>query len=97
MKHTLEMLYHTLSCFTCIRFKSNVLLLVIEFITASPVLYRLLTLMEDWENALINKLQTHISPPPNLYLPSENSGQEAYGPALTRHKFILEAEHSPFR
>lgn len=53
--------------------------------------------MEDWENALINKLQTHVSPPPNLYLPSESNGQEAYGPALTRHKFILEPEHSPFR
>ncbi|XP_019849574.1 PREDICTED: dmX-like protein 2 isoform X3 [Amphimedon queenslandica] len=70
---------------------------ILEFITASPVLYRLLSLLDDWESFFIRKLDTHSTPSLNLFLPTENNQETRYGPALTRHKLILEPEHSPFR
>ena len=74
----------------------NFSFLLAEFITASPVLYRLLSLLDDWESFFVRKLDTHPTPSLNLFLPNDNH-ETRYGPALTRHKFILEPEHSPFR
>ncbi len=84
--------------FLCIIFSFHIIIIVFvtEFITASPVLYKLLALFEDWETHFTNQLQAHPSGPPILFQPGERE-QAGYGPALTRHKFILEPEHSPFR
>ena len=67
----------------------------IEFITASPIIYRLLSLLEDWETAFTHQLNEQAFSV-DLF-PHEDSQQATFGPALMRHKFILEPEHSPFR
>ena len=68
-------------------------LFILEFITASPVLYKLMALLDDWDTSFTNQLQSHHSGPPSLF----EQDQAGYGPAITRHKFILEPEHSPFK
>ena len=88
-------IYTCAHCFTfSIKFiPPSLYLVILEFITASPVLYKLMALLDDWDTSFTNQLQSHPSGPPSLF----EQDQAGYGPAITRHKFILEPEHSPFK
>jgi WD40 repeat protein len=69
---------------------------ILEFITASPVLYKLLSLLQEWEMVFTAQIDRHAASDGHFF-PGEDAQSHAFGPALMRHKFILEPDHSPFR
>ncbi len=66
------------------------------------MLYSALKLLDEWETIFTRRLEA-LGEAPNDLFHNEGREQEAespvfkVGPALMRHKFILEPENSPFR
>ena len=69
-----------------------------ELVTASPVLYSALKVMDEWESIFTRRLDALGAVPDDLFdNEEEESPMFGVGPALMKHKFILEPENSPFR
>ncbi len=73
--------------------------LCLELITASPLLYSTLKLLEEWESIFTKRLDS-LGPVPDDFFARGDEAEDPImfqvGPALTRQKFILEPENSPF-
>ena len=71
-----------------------------ELITASPLLYSTLKLLEEWESIFTKRLDS-LGPVPEDFFTQGDEDEDSLsfqvGPALHRHKSILEPDHSPFR
>ena len=90
-------LFRFISCFFYFHF-SSLSPPPSELVTASPLLYSTLKVLDEWESIFARRLDALGAAPEDL-LSSRDSESPMFqvGPALTRHKFILEPEHSPFR
>ncbi len=66
-------------------------------ITASPLLYSTLKLLEEWESIFTKRLDSLGPVPDDFFARGDDPVLFQVGPALTRQKFILEPENSPFR
>ena len=68
-----------------------------ELVTASPLLYSTLKLMEQWESIFARRLDALGPAPDDLFGDEEaESPMFKIGPAIMKHKSILEQDHSPF-
>ena len=70
-----------------------------ELVTASPLLYSTLKVMDEWESIFARRLEALGQAPDDLFRTEgeEESAAFAAGPALMRHKFILEPDNGPFK
>ena len=70
-----------------------------ELVTASPLLYSTLKVLDEWESIFSRRLDALETLPEELFTKdNEDTGAlfVGVGPAVMRHKFILEPENSPF-
>lgn len=70
------------------------LLLHVELPVCSPLLHLVMKTLDSWEENFQAQLESFGGVPSELLDGSPHRGQ---GPALLRHKSILEPENSPFR
>jgi hypothetical protein len=73
-------------------------MIVSELVTASPLLYSTLKLMEQWELTFIRRLEALGPAPDDLFGDEEEAESPMFrnGPPIMRHKNILEQDHTPF-
>ena len=71
---------------------------VSELVTASPLLYSTLKLMEQWELTFTRRLEALGPAPDDLFGDEEEAESPMFrnGPPIMRHKSILEQDHTPF-
>ena len=69
-----------------------------ELVTASPLLYSTLKLIEQWESTFVRRLEAIGPAPDDLFGNEEDAESPMFrnGPPIMRHKSILEQDHSPF-
>ena len=69
-----------------------------ELVTASPLLYSTLKLMEQWESTFARRLDALGPAPDDLFGDEDEAESPMFkvGPAIMKHKSILEQDHSPF-
>ena len=72
--------------------------LFLELVTASPLLYSTLKLMEQWEYTFVRRLEALGPVPDDLFGDEEEAESPMFrnGPPIMRHKSILEQDHTPF-
>lgn len=70
-----------------------------ELVTLSPLLYSTLKILDEWESIFTRRLDALGGAPDDLFHNEEDESSIMFraGPALMRHKFILEPDNSPFR
>ena len=71
-----------------------------ELVTASPLLYSTLKVLDEWESIFARRLDALGSAPEELFVNEDEETGAMFvgmGPAVMRHKFILEPENSPFQ
>ncbi|CAI7996408.1 DmX-like protein 2 [Geodia barretti] len=72
---------------------------VLELVTASPLLYSTLKVLDEWESIFARRLDALEMLPEELFTRDDEDTGALFvgvGPAVMRHKFILEPENSPF-
>ncbi|XP_029797416.1 dmX-like protein 1 isoform X2 [Suricata suricatta] len=68
-----------------------------ELPVSSPLCHAVLKTLQCWEQVLLRRLEIHGGPPQN-YISSHTSEESlSAGPALLRHKALLEPTNTPFR
>jgi hypothetical protein len=73
---------------------------VLELVTASPLLYSTLKVLDEWESIFTRRLDALEADPEDLFMREDEDTGAMFmgvGPAIMRHKFILEPENSPFQ
>ena len=65
-----------------------------ELPVCSPLLHLVVKILDSWEENFQAQLESFDGVPSEL---SDSSPHKGQGPALLRHKSILEPENSPFR
>ena len=65
-----------------------------ELPVCSPLLHMVVKILDSWEENFQAQLESFDGVPSEL---SDSSPRKGQGPALLRHKSILEPENSPFR
>lgn len=71
-----------------------------ELVTASPLLYSTLKVLDEWESIFTRRLDALEADPEDLFTKEDEDSGAMFvgvGPALMKHKFILESENSPFQ
>ena len=71
-----------------------------ELVTASPLLYSTLKVLDEWESIFARRLDALEADPEDLFMKEDEDTGAMFvgvGPAVMRHKFILEPENSPFQ
>lgn len=71
-----------------------------ELVTASPLLYSTLKVLDEWESIFARRLEALGAAPEELFSAEEDDSGGMFvgvGPAVMRHKFILEPDNSPFQ
>ena len=53
--------------------------------------------MENWEQLLLDKMDRFDGPPPNYINTFPTDLSAGGGPAILRHKAMLEADNTPFK
>ncbi|XP_037365371.1 dmX-like protein 1 isoform X2 [Talpa occidentalis] len=68
-----------------------------ELPVSSPLCHAVLKTLQCWEQVLVRRLEIHGGPPQN-YIASHTSEESlSAGPALLRHKALLEPTNTPFK
>lgn len=70
-----------------------------ELVTASPLLYSTLKVLDEWESIFTRRLDALETLPEEIFTKDDEDTGALFvgvGPAVMRHKFILEPENSPF-
>lgn len=70
-----------------------------ELVTASPLLYSTLKVLDEWESIFSRRLDALETVPEEIFTNEDEGAGTMFtgtGPAVMRHKFILEHENSPF-
>uniref|UniRef100_A0ABI7YZH8 RAVE complex protein Rav1 C-terminal domain-containing protein n=1 Tax=Felis catus TaxID=9685 RepID=A0ABI7YZH8_FELCA len=68
-----------------------------ELPVSSPLCHAVLKTLQCWEQVLLRRLEIHGGPPQN-YISSHTSEESvSAGPAILRHKALLEPTNTPFR
>lgn len=68
-----------------------------ELPVSSPLCHAVLKTLQCWEQVLLRRLEIHGGPPQN-YIASHTSEESASaGPAILRHKALLEPTNTPFK
>uniref|UniRef100_A0A8D2LIY4 Dmx like 1 n=1 Tax=Varanus komodoensis TaxID=61221 RepID=A0A8D2LIY4_VARKO len=75
--------------------KKNLTLLA-ELPVSSPLCHAVLKLLQRWEQVLLRRLEMHGGPPDNFISIHTSQDVSSSGPALLRHKALLEPTNTPF-
>lgn len=71
--------------------------LILELPVSSPLCHAVLKTLQCWEQVLLRRLEVHGGPPQN-YIASYTSEESlSAGPAILRHKALLEPTNTPFK
>uniref|UniRef100_A0A8B9J3P7 Dmx like 1 n=1 Tax=Amazona collaria TaxID=241587 RepID=A0A8B9J3P7_9PSIT len=74
-----------------------IILVFLELPVSSPICHAVLKTLQRWEQVLLRRLELYGGPPQH-YISVHASGDVlAAGPALLRHKTLLEPTNTPFR
>ncbi|XP_039400328.1 dmX-like protein 1 isoform X4 [Mauremys reevesii] len=68
-----------------------------ELPVSSPLCHAILKTFQRWEQVLLRRLEIHGGPPQNLISAHASEDASAAGPALLRHKALLEPTNTPFK
>uniref|UniRef100_A0A8D0FI42 Dmx like 1 n=1 Tax=Strix occidentalis caurina TaxID=311401 RepID=A0A8D0FI42_STROC len=78
--------------------KEGFLLLVfLELPVSSPICHAVLKTLQRWEQVLLRRLELYGGPPQHYISVHASEDALAAGPALLRHKTLLEPTNTPFR
>nr|XP_055029708.1 dmX-like protein 2 isoform X4 [Misgurnus anguillicaudatus] len=69
----------------------------IELPVRSPLTNAVLKTLENWEQILVEKMNKFDGPPPNYINTFPTDLSSGGGPAILRHKAMLEPENTPFK
>ncbi|XP_006134554.1 dmX-like protein 1 isoform X3 [Pelodiscus sinensis] len=67
-----------------------------ELPVSSPLCHGILKTFQRWEQVLLRRLEIHGGPPQNLISAHTSEDALSAGPALLRHKALLEPTNTPF-
>ncbi|XP_044302611.1 dmX-like protein 1 isoform X3 [Varanus komodoensis] len=67
-----------------------------ELPVSSPLCHAVLKLLQRWEQVLLRRLEMHGGPPDNFISIHTSQDVSSSGPALLRHKALLEPTNTPF-
>ncbi|XP_065262878.1 dmX-like protein 1 isoform X4 [Emys orbicularis] len=68
-----------------------------ELPVSSPLCHAILKTFQRWEQVLLRRLEIHGGPPQNLISAHTSEDALSAGPALLRHKALLEPTNTPFK
>ncbi|XP_063044678.1 dmX-like protein 2 [Engraulis encrasicolus] len=68
-----------------------------DLAVVSPLCDTVLKTLENWEQLLLDRMNRFDGPPPNYINTYPNDMSAGGGPAILRHKAMLEADNTPFR
>uniref|UniRef100_A0A8C3XNZ1 DmX-like protein 1 n=1 Tax=Chelydra serpentina TaxID=8475 RepID=A0A8C3XNZ1_CHESE len=68
-----------------------------ELPVSSPLCHAILKTFQRWEQVLLRRLEIHGGPPQNLISVHTSEDALSAGPALLRHKALLEPTNTPFK
>ncbi|KAJ8249356.1 hypothetical protein GJAV_G00233900 [Gymnothorax javanicus] len=68
-----------------------------ELPVTSPLLNASLKMLQNWEQQLLERMDSFEGPPPNYIHTYPTDLSAGGGPAILRHKAMLEPENTPFR
>uniref|UniRef100_A0A8C0IVR2 DmX-like protein 1 n=1 Tax=Chelonoidis abingdonii TaxID=106734 RepID=A0A8C0IVR2_CHEAB len=68
-----------------------------ELPVSSPLCHAILKTFQRWEQVLLRRLEIHGGPPQNLISAHASEDALSAGPALLRHKALLEPTNTPFK
>ncbi|XP_060091539.1 dmX-like protein 1 isoform X1 [Heteronotia binoei] len=64
---------------------------------SSPLCHTVLKVLQRWEQVLLRRLEMHGGPPENFISVHTSEDSSSSGPALLRHKALLEPTNTPFK
>ncbi len=73
------------------------LCVVLELPVTSPLANAVLKTLENWEQILLEKINKFDGPPPNYINTYPTDLSAGGGPAILRHKAMLEPDNTPFK
>uniref|UniRef100_A0A803VAD5 Dmx like 1 n=1 Tax=Ficedula albicollis TaxID=59894 RepID=A0A803VAD5_FICAL len=73
------------------------LLVFLELPVSSPICHAVLKTLQRWEQVLLRRLELYGGPPQHYISVHASEDALAAGPALLRHKTLLEPANTPFR
>ncbi|KAM9329747.1 LOW QUALITY PROTEIN: dmX-like protein 1 [Gastrophryne carolinensis] len=76
---------------------SQFLLLVPELPVASPLCHATLKTLQRWEQVLLRRLEIYGGPPQDFITIPDSQEALSAGPAILRHKALLEPTNTPFK
>nr|XP_021509572.1 dmX-like protein 1 [Meriones unguiculatus] len=68
-----------------------------ELPVSSPLCHAVLKTLQCWEQVLLRRLEIHDGPPQNYILSHTSEENVSAGPAILRHKALLEPTNTPFK
>ncbi|XP_010632202.1 dmX-like protein 1 isoform X1 [Fukomys damarensis] len=68
-----------------------------ELPVSSPLCHAVLKTLQCWEQVLLRRLEIHGGPPENYISGHTSEERSSAGPAILRHKALLEPTNTPFR
>ncbi|XP_053150335.1 dmX-like protein 1 isoform X3 [Hemicordylus capensis] len=68
-----------------------------ELPVSSPLCHAVLKILQRWEQVLLRRLEMHGGPPENFIAVHASEDVSSSGPALLRHKALLEPTNTPFK
>lgn len=73
------------------------LCVVLELPVTSPLANAVLKTLENWEQIILEKMNKFDGPPPNYINTYPTDLSAGGGPAILRHKAMLEPDNTPFK
>lgn len=70
---------------------------ILELPVTSPLGNAVIKTLENWEQILLEKINKFDSPPPNYINTYPSDISAGGGPAILRHKAMLEPDNTPFK
>ncbi|KAG8456272.1 hypothetical protein GDO86_002166 [Hymenochirus boettgeri] len=64
---------------------------------SSPLCHTILKMLQRWEQVLLRRLEIYGGPPPDFITIPTSAEAIAAGPAILRHKALLEPSNTPFK
>lgn len=80
-----------------VRFFNYCSLVFLELPVSSPICHAVLKTLQRWEQVLLRRLELYGGPPQHYISVHASEDALAAGPALLRHKTLLEPTNTPFR
>lgn len=71
--------------------------MVIDLPVTSPLCNAVLKTLENWEQLLLERMNKFEGPPPNYINTYPTDLSTGAGPAILRHKAMLEPDNTPFK